>query len=153
MNPVIASVLPSEAQLRVLIPIIAIIMGCAIPIVFIIMDALRKKSLFELHHRERLAALERGLPVPEIPEGLLGGAEAPPHPTDTLRRGLIWLFVGIALFFAIQQVAGADKACLGLIPAAVGLANLIYYALVGRKLPNPSSAPQTTTERPPTELG
>ncbi len=147
MEPLIAALLPNEKQLAILIPIVAIVMGCAIPIVAIVMDVLRKRSLFELHHRERLAALERGLPVPPLPEGLLGSDHAPRHPTDTLRRGLIWLFVGIALYFALPPLAGHDKAYIGFIPAAIGLANLLYYAIAGRKLPVPSRA--TEPEKTP----
>src|SRR5882672_7225487 len=52
------------------IPVIAIIMGCGIPLLWIYTDYRKRKDIFEMHHRERMAAIEKGIPVPPLPEGL-----------------------------------------------------------------------------------
>jgi hypothetical protein len=41
--------------------------------------------------------------------------------------------VGVVLYFALREVAGSDVALFGLIPAAVGIAQLAYYFIEGRK--------------------
>ena len=53
------------------------------------------------------------------------------------RRGLVLLLLGIALVIALYMSpsAGPRVAFWGLIPAAFGLGNLIFYYIVGRKTP------------------
>ena len=41
--------------------------------------------------------------------------------------------VGIVLYFAINESGGREGALFGLIPAAVGLANLVYAAVLFNK--------------------
>lgn len=53
--------------------------------------------------------------------------------TSALRSGLIGLLLGIVLYFALDAVAGSEVALFGLIPAAIGLANLVFYFVEGRK--------------------
>ena len=60
----------------------------------------------------------------------------PRHPSDFLRRGLVLLFIGIAVTAAMYQSA-PDAYLWGVIPGAIGIALLLYYAVVGRKLPAP----------------
>jgi hypothetical protein len=48
----------------------------------------------ELEHKERLAALDKGMPLPVLPPI---EARAPWTPRIYLLRGLIWLFSGLAL--------------------------------------------------------
>jgi len=80
----------------------------------------------ELRHRERLAALEKGTELPPDP------VESPRDPATTLRRGLIGVFVGIALYVALAAVVDGEIALFALIPAAYGFANLVSY-LIDRK--------------------
>ena len=42
------------------------------------------------------------------------------------------LFIGVVLYFALDQIADDDVALFGLIPAAIGLANLISYFIERR---------------------
>lgn len=118
--------------IAVFIPITAIIMSLAIPIVYAITDYRRRRDIVEAHHKERLAGIERGMEIPPLPEAFfkpLGRVERPRH----LLTGMIWLFVGIAVFLFLGAVADSDVAFLGLIPAGVGAAFLIYYFVEGRK--------------------
>lgn len=101
-------------------------------IVWIILDYRRRRRLIELHHAERMAAIERGMDVPPLP----GIAGRPPtiRNRSTLLPGLVWLFVGIALAVGLREVDPYAFSLFGLIPAAVGIAYLLYYALEGRKI-------------------
>ncbi|MEX2300097.1 MAG: hypothetical protein WD733_04115 [Bryobacterales bacterium] len=89
-------------------------------------------------HRERIAAIEKGVEPPPYPED-------PPRQRSNTRRvlllsGLIWLAVGITSMIAgsiilpdpvvraMQDAPPPTMYWLGLVPAAVGLAHLIVYA-------------------------
>lgn len=121
-----------------MIPIIAIIMGIGVAMLAIWTDYNRKREMFELHHKERLLAIERGMEVPQLPPELFQEDGKATAPSDLLRRGLIWMLVGIALMVAIALNRSLAAAAWGLIPAAVGLAYLISYRFAG---PKPPSAP------------
>ena len=47
----------------------------------------------------------------------------------SLRSGVMLVLIGIVLFFAIDMVGAEEAALFGLIPAAVGIANLVYAAI------------------------
>jgi hypothetical protein len=126
----------------IFIPIVAIVMALSIPIVYTIMDYKRRRDIVEAHHRERLAAIERGVDIPPLPESFYQPIQRrPPRQGSTLLAGLIWLFVGVALFVALASVAGDGVSYFALIPAGVGLAYLIHYAVEGRKQPPAGGAP------------
>lgn len=116
--------------LAVMIPIVAIVMGIGLAMVETVTGYLRRRTLIELHHKERLAAIEKGVEVPPLPEGLLDIRPASTH--RTLLHGLVWLFVGIGLLFALPLLED-ELSYIGLIPGGVGVAYLIYYIVVGRK--------------------
>lgn len=46
----------------------------------------------ELQHKERLLALEKGMPLPDLTEAQPGGSARP-----FLLKGMMWLFAGIAV--------------------------------------------------------
>ena len=124
----------NEDAIAVFIPLTAIFMSLLIPIVFAIVDYRRRRDIVEANHKERMAAIERGMEAPQLPESFYL-AMKPPRRSSYLLPGLIWLFVGVGLFVALGAVAGEDVRFFGLIPAGVGLAFLIYYFVEGRKLP------------------
>lgn len=131
----------SEDAIAVFIPIIAIIMSLSIPIVFAIIDYRRRRDIVEAHHKERMAAIERVMELPPLPESFFksfGNDRKPRH----LLSGMIWTFVGVGLFVGLREVAGEDVAWFALMPIGVGLALLVYYFVEGRK----------EAARPPTEL-
>jgi Domain of unknown function (DUF6249) len=133
--------------LPLMVPIVAIVLGIGAGMLAIWLDYSRRRQIFELHHKERLAAIERGMEVPPLPaEFFRGGSgrQRETEPTDYLRRGLIWLLVGVALTIALLLNRNVENATWGLLPTAVGLAYLIYYAAAPRRA---RSAPQ---ERGPT---
>ena len=122
----------SEDLVAVFIPIVAIVMSLSIPIMYSILDYKRRRDIVEAHHRERLAAIERGVDIPPLPESFYLPFKGNRRPRYLL-SGLIWLFIGIGIFVALGAIAGHDVQYLGTIPAGVGLAYLIYYFVEGRK--------------------
>ncbi|MGM9487741.1 DUF6249 domain-containing protein [Ideonella sp. YS5] len=119
-----------------LIPIVAIVMGIGIAMLAVWIDYRKKRDIFELHHKERMFAIERGMEVPPLPPQLLQGASTrearSTGPADYLRRGLLWSLVGCAVAAALAINRDIDSAAWGLIPIAVGLAYLIFYATDAR---------------------
>jgi hypothetical protein len=124
----------NEEVVAVFIPIVAIIMSLSIPIVYAIVDYRRRRDIVDANHKERLAAIERGMELPSLPESFYQSIK-PARRSSYLLPGLVWLFVGIGIFIALGAIAGEDVRMLGLIPAGVGLALLIYHFVEGRKLP------------------
>jgi len=127
--------------LGIFVPIIAIVMGVGIGMLGLWLDYRKKREIFELHHKERMAAIEKGMEVPPLPAELFRDRRRR-EPSDYLRRGLIWLLVGIAILIALLSMPGAAPraAFWGLVPAAIGLAQLIFYFVEGRKPPTGKDA-------------
>jgi len=123
----------SEDAIAVFIPIVAIVMSLSIPIVFAIVDYRRRRDIVEAYHKERMAAIERGMDLPPLPESFFRSLNTDRKPRHLL-SGMIWLFVGLGLFVPLREVASHDVAWFALIPVGVGLALLIYYFVEGRKL-------------------
>jgi hypothetical protein len=134
----------NEEVVAVFIPIVAIIMSLSIPIVFAVVDYKRRRDIVEANHKERMAAIERGMDLPALPESFYQSIK-PARRSSYLLPGLVWLFVGIGIFIALGAIAGDDVRMLGLIPAGVGLALLIYHFVEGRKLPLAGQEKPTAT--------
>lgn len=127
--------------LPLLIPIIAIVMGIGVALLAIWTDYRRKSEMFELHHKERLLAIERGMEVPPLPPEFFhyGRKQWSWSRNNQLQSGLILLFAGGALMIALAVNRDLETAAWGLLPFAVGLANLIYYFAVVRHQPADST--------------
>jgi len=115
-----------------LIPIVAIVMGIGIAMLSIFLSYMKRKETFELYHRERMAALDKGLEVPPMPEAFFREEHRHRSPHRRLLSGLVLCFLGITLFIALY-FNSRRAALYALIPIGVGLAHLIYYFMVGRK--------------------
>jgi hypothetical protein len=118
----------------VFIPIVAIVMGIGIGMLSIWTEHKRKSQLLEQFHKERLSALDKGVALPELDRRLVALDESePPTAAKAFRNGLMMLLIGIILYFALDQLIGDRVSLFGLIPAAVGIANLMYGVLLLRK--------------------
>jgi uncharacterized protein DUF6249 len=121
-----------------LVPLLAIIFAVglplSIPIVMISLNYRKRRRLMELHHTERMAAIERGMEVPPLPLELIDGRSN--RRRSSLLPGLVWFFVGLAIVagsLSIGDDLGEDMPMVfGLVPLAIGIAYLIYYAVEGR---------------------
>lgn len=140
----------NTGTLALLIPIIAIIMGCGIPLLAIFTDYRKRKEMFALFHQERMAAIEKGIELPPLPEEFLKSFfsdedkknHKPRSPHRRLLAGLVWMFLGLACFVTSYMVDGSDivndpdivkLTKLGFFPMGIGLAYLIYYFVIGKK--------------------
>ena len=124
------------AYLGISIPILCIVIGGAWLALHTWCDFKKRRLLIELHHRERMTALEKGLDLPPLPADLLEAkedADEPAKPESSLSDGLWWLGVGIGLviWLSLSSKPWAHPA-VGAIPICIGLAQLIYYCLRGR---------------------
>ena len=120
-----------EGIIAIAIPIVAIVFGLSLAMLRSWLDYKKKKEVFELHHRERMAAIEKGLEVPALPAELFANTMTPGKPRDPLRSGLIWTLVGAAISTAVY-LEDKEHWAWGLIPAAIGIANLLYYIISRR---------------------
>ena len=115
--------------MAMVIPLISVTVSLAALIVWIVVWYRRKMREVDCRHRERMAAIEKGLELPPEPA---------PQPEQMLPRsryllrGLIWLGVGLAVTFGggigwwRAHVGGV-----GWIAIAVGAAYLIFYIVEG----------------------
>jgi hypothetical protein len=129
------------STLVLLIPIIAIVMGLGTGMISIYFNYRKRKEMFALYHQERMAALDKGIELPPLPEDFFheDRKPSPRSPHGTLLAGLIQVFIGITLYLALHFAGvrtneGGDVALFALIPCGLGAAFLIYYFTVGRKL-------------------
>ncbi|HEV2436814.1 MAG TPA: DUF6249 domain-containing protein [Verrucomicrobiae bacterium] len=124
-----------------MVPIVAIVMGIGIGMLAIFLNYLKRKEMFALYHQERMAAIDKGIDLPPLPEDFFHEEVRTPRRSShgTLLGGLIMLFIGLTLYVALHFTVprtdtGGDGALYALIPTGVGVACLIYYFTVGRKI-------------------
>lgn len=127
--------------LALMIPIIGIIMGISLAMLGLWFDYRRKREMYELHHKERMAAIEKGLEIPPLAVDYGRPRRRDVTQGDLLRRGLILLFVGLAAAGAMSYDAH-QLSLWGLIPAGIGLAYLVSYLVERKRTVN--SQPQET---------
>ncbi len=139
-----------------LIPILAITLGIGVIVTLILTIHRAKIRELDQRHRERMAAIDRGLDVPSDPrrpvrEPLGAAAETrATHLAESgagkpgsryLLRGLIWLGIGLAIALVRSSPWDRGGGVFGWIAVAVGVANLIYYAVEGNRPPPPGPRP------------
>lgn len=118
-----------------MIPIIAIILIFGTIMLRVWAEYRNKREMFQMYHVERLAAIEKGIELPPLPPEFLGSQRRGLFdPAHYLRNGLVLLLIGGALCVALYASAGPENAWWGLLPAAVGAANVLFYGIAGRKL-------------------
>lgn len=131
----------NPAVLAMFIPITAIVLGIGIGALSVWTEHKRKAQLLEQLHKERIIALEKGLPPPDIANGLVGFLNSKPKAALTpeflwpraVRNGLALLLIGLVTYFAIMRAGGDEGAMFALIPAAIGLANLVYAGVIWKQ--------------------
>lgn len=140
---------PLHVLIPMLIPFVAIVMGIGIGMLGLLLDYRKKREIYALHHKERLAAIEKGIEVPPLPPEFFEGNRKGSRrndPASALRSGLVWLFVGVAVTVALYTTHSGDVIWTwGLVPAAVGLAKLVFYKLAG---PAPGATPPPDDQAP-----
>ena len=115
--------------MALLIPILSVTVSLGALIVWIVVWYRRRMHEVDCRHKERMAAIEKGLELP--PESLPQPQQMPR--SRYLLRGLIWLGVGLAVTFGGHDWLRAPMGGSGWIAVAVGVAYLIFYFVEGRK--------------------
>ncbi|MDY6947549.1 MAG: DUF6249 domain-containing protein [Pseudomonadota bacterium] len=119
-----------------LVPLLGVIfavgMPLSIPIVMISLNYRKRRRLMELHHTERMAAIERGMEVPPLPLELIDGHSN--RRRSSLLPGLVWFFLGLAMVAGSLSIGDDLPVVFGLVPLGIGIAYLIYYAVEGRHI-------------------
>ena len=123
---------PVTEIIAVMIPIVAIVMGIGIGMLSLFLDYRKKREIFAMHHKERLAAIEKGMEVPPLPAEFFQDSRRVRSLGDYLRRGLIMLLVGVAITIALYD-STRHNYLWGLVPTAIGVANLLFYFFESRK--------------------
>lgn len=126
----------------IFIPIIAIVMVLGTGMLGMYLGYRRRKDMFALYHQERMAAIEKGIDLPALPEDFFRETDRRQRRLsshNTLLGGLVLVFIGLTLYLALHYSGvrtdeGGDAGLFALIPAGIGAACLIYYFTVGRKL-------------------
>ena len=116
--------------------IVAVVGAFSIPVLIVGLGLYFRHRRQKLLHETIRLMIEKGQPIP--PE-LLNGPAIPPEMMNNpwnvfparvrndLRRGLIWVGVGLALL--LGHVSGPGLGNVGLIPLFIGLAYLITWAV------------------------
>jgi hypothetical protein len=143
----------SEDLIGLFVPIVAIVFGTGMIMLKFALDYRNRREMFQLHHAERMAAIEKGIELPPLPAEFFKSQRPGPAPKFVyLRRGVMLLLIGVVLFVGIDKAAGLENAWWGLLPSAIGVADLVLYILMRRKDAEPgekSEALATTGHSPP----
>lgn len=122
-----------------MIGILAVSAGAALAVWARHLREAKRVAVREMLHRERVAALEKGQPLPEVPAetgAADGGDPAAWIGRTALLVGLALLFAGIGFGAAFGLVPDTPEtmgmqelAPLGLLPAFTGVGLLLFYLL------------------------
>lgn len=112
--------------------VFAVGLPLSIPVVMISLNYRNRRRLMELHHAERMAAIERGMEIPPLPIELIDGKSKKRR--SSLLPGLVWFFIGLAVVAGSLSIGDDLPIVFGLVPLGIGIAYLIYYAVEGRQL-------------------
>ena len=87
----------------------------------------------EIVHQERLAAMEKGIPLPELPLDP-PRVPKPPDPRAPLIHGIVWLALGGGAMLALRLWPGGPRAWpLPLPIVLLGIGLMLYYALASER--------------------
>lgn len=153
--PVLAAVPPPDALtpadlavplLGEIIAIVAIVFGIGLVMLRVYLDFRRRRELYQLHHAERMAAIEKGIELPPLPADFFRDARRRAPATVRQRRyGLVLLFVGLTVGVALWA-SGERGAWWGLVPAGWGVALLLAGLLERRETARASAGSEPRSD-------
>jgi hypothetical protein len=130
------------AILGIVVPIVAIVLGLGAVMLGMWLDFRKKREMFQMHHAERMAAIDKGIDLPPLPPGFFQNHKRPEFtPYTYLRRGLMWSLIGVGVTVALWGTGERDF-WWGLVPVGVGVAYLLSYLVERNHKPGGGNDPQ-----------
>ncbi len=104
-------------------------------VAFLYFRHVERRRRLEIRHQERLVAMDKGIPLPELP---LDPAQArqPPDPRAPLIHGIVWSAVGGGAMLALMLFPRASTQALWPLPlplALLGVGLILYYAFASER--------------------
>ena len=97
---------------------------------------LARQQRLEIVHKERLVAMEKGIPLPELPLDPPSGSK-PPDPREPLMHGIVWTALGGGAVVALLLIwPEANDIVLWPLPLPLlflGVGLILYYALASNR--------------------
>jgi mannose/fructose/N-acetylgalactosamine-specific phosphotransferase system component IIC len=126
------------SEIGVLIPLVAVFMGIGLAIVSVITQHRTRVKALEQRHRERMAAIEKGIELPPDLASDTGDdvGRGKKSAARYLLQGLICLGIGAALLVSSFTIMPAELQLPGGILVAIGAALVIFYVATGRTKPS-----------------
>ena len=101
-------------------------------VAYLFFKHVERRRRLELVHQERLAAMEKGIPLPELPLDP-PRVPKPTDPRETLIHGIVWTALGVGGMAALLLIGPQPNAPvlwpLPLPLAFLGVGLILYYAL------------------------
>ena len=105
-------------------------------VAYLLFRHLERQRRLEIVHQERLAAMDKGIPLPELPLDP-PRTGAPPDPRGPLIHGLVWTALGWGAMVALLLIGplpnGMTLWPMPLPLAFLGIGLMLYYALASRR--------------------
>ena len=112
----------------------------AVVVGYFLFRFLERRRRLELLHAERVAAMEKGIPLPELPlEPLTARQARPPDPYAELIIGMVLTSFGVGSMIALSLVAHLRAAWPLPLPVAfIGVGLVLYHVLATWQRPTSS---------------
>ena len=98
---------------------------------------LERRRRLEIIHEERLAAMDKGIPLPELPLDT-PKTRAAADPLEPLLHGVVWLSLGLGGIATLGfMMPGSGVPALWSLPlplALLGVGLILYYVLAARRV-------------------
>ena len=115
-----------------MIAIAAIVMGIGFAMLSLYLHSRRKREFLQMHHAERMAAIEKGIELPPVPPQFFHDTPAGLGAYYYRRRsGVVTLLVGVAIMVALWEQGGKGY-WWGPVVIALGVGRIIDGAFTSR---------------------
>jgi hypothetical protein len=111
---------------------IIVVALAAVAIAYMLFKHRERQRRLEIVHQERLAAMDKGIPLPEFP---IDAPRRLPDPRAPLIHGIVWLMFGLGAIVALRFVGLPQGPTLWPVPlpiAFLGAGLILYYVLASR---------------------
>jgi hypothetical protein len=103
-------------------------------VAYLYFQHVERRRRLEIVHQERLAAMDKGIPLPEFPLDP-PKVQKGPDPRATLVHGIVWTTLGIGSMAALALIGSSGPTFwpLPLPLAFMGIGLILYYALASER--------------------